>query len=94
MKLSNGNIRIIPITLPVTAHETVKLEIGQNIGLKGMDGVLYGFLKLEEKYKYNKQEELNYTYAYYVTFGFLKSWNDPISPLLSNILKNKLHYNM
>jgi sulfate adenylyltransferase len=63
MRLSDGNIWTIPITLSVTTDEAEKLEIGQDIGLKGMDGVLYGVLKLEEKYKYNKQEEMEYIYG-------------------------------
>ena len=46
----------IPITLPVTEEEADKLEIGDDIALYGEDGELYGTLKLEEKYTYDKKK--------------------------------------
>ena len=54
--LSNGLVWSIPITLPVTESEADKLEIGDDIALYGEDGQLYGTLKLEEKYTYDKKE--------------------------------------
>ena len=63
MRLSNGTVWTIPITLPVTNNDAAKLEIGTEIGLKGLDGKLYGVLKLEEKYKYNKQVESELIYG-------------------------------
>ena len=52
--LSNGLVWSIPITLPVTESEADKLDIGDDIALYGEDGQLYGTLKLEEKYTYEK----------------------------------------
>ena len=49
----------IPITLPVTEEEADKLEIGDDIALYGEDGELYGTLKLEEKYTYDKKKAQN-----------------------------------
>jgi sulfate adenylyltransferase len=63
MRLSDGTVWPIPITLPVSNDEAAKLEIGSEIGLKGFDGKLYGILKLEEKYKYNKKEEAEFIYG-------------------------------
>ena len=55
--LSNGLVWSIPITLPVTESEADKLEIGDDIALYGEDGQLYGTLKLEEKYTYDKEKK-------------------------------------
>ena len=54
--LENGLVWSIPITLPVTEEEADKLEIGDDIALYGEDGELYGTLKLEEKYTYDKKK--------------------------------------
>ena len=56
--LSNGLVWSIPITLPVTESEADKLEIGDDIALYGEDGQLYGTLKLEEKYTYDKEKRV------------------------------------
>ncbi|MCQ6282348.1 sulfate adenylyltransferase [Bacillus sp. EB600] len=63
MRFSNGTVWTIPITLPVTNEEAEQLEIGMEIGLKGLDKNLYGVLKLDEKYNYNKQEEAEQIYG-------------------------------
>ena len=57
--LENGLVWSIPITLPVTEEEADKLEIGDDIALYGEDGELYGTLKLEEKYTYDKKKAQN-----------------------------------
>ena len=56
--LENGLVWSIPITLPVSEEEADKLEIGDDIALYGEDGELYGTLKLEEKYTYDKKKKL------------------------------------
>ncbi|MDU1641368.1 MAG: sulfate adenylyltransferase, partial [Staphylococcus epidermidis] len=61
--LSNGLVWSIPITLPVTESEADKLEIGDDIALYGEDGQLYGTLKLEEKYTYDKEKEARLVYG-------------------------------
>ena len=40
----------------VTESEADKLDIGDDIALYGEDGQLYGTLKLEEKYTYDKEK--------------------------------------
>lgn len=57
IKLSNGLVWSIPITLPVTIEESTKYKNGDDIALVGEDGVTYGILHLEEKYKYDKEQE-------------------------------------
>ena len=57
MRLADGTIWSIPITLSVTVEEAEQYHIGEEIALKGQDGVVYGVLKLEEKYTFDKQYE-------------------------------------
>ncbi|MED4207562.1 sulfate adenylyltransferase [Neobacillus mesonae] len=63
MRLADGTVWTIPITLDVTNEEAAKLEIGSEIGLKGPDGNLYGILLLEEKFTYDKQQEAQHIYG-------------------------------
>ncbi len=62
MKLANGIVWSIPITLPVSKQISNGLEIGQDIALKGSDDVIYGILTLEEKFEYNKDVEALFIY--------------------------------
>lgn len=61
--LENGLVWSIPITLPVTEAQANELNIGDDIALYGEDGVLYGTLKLEEKYTYDKEKEAQNVYG-------------------------------
>ena len=61
--LENGLVWSIPITLPVSEEEANQLEIGDDIALYGKDGELYGTLKLEEKYTYDKEKEAKLVYG-------------------------------
>ncbi|SUM68017.1 sulfate adenylyltransferase [Staphylococcus saccharolyticus] len=61
--LENGLVWSIPITLPVTEDEADQLNIGDNVALYGEDGKLYGTLKLEEKYTYDKEKEARLVYG-------------------------------
>lgn len=63
MRLSNGLVWSIPITLPVTQEEADQLNIGEEIALKGEDGVIYGTLTLEEKFTYDKDLEAEKVYG-------------------------------
>lgn len=58
MRLADGTIWSIPITLSVTVEEAEQYHIGEEIALKGQDGVVYGVLKLEEKYTFDKHYEV------------------------------------
>lgn len=57
VRLKNGCVWSIPITLPVTEEKASSLQIGEDIALYGEDGNLYGVLKLEEKFTYDKSKE-------------------------------------
>lgn len=63
LRLENGLVWSIPITLPVTEEEADELEIGDDVALYGEDGHLYGVIKLEEKYTYDKAKEAQNVYG-------------------------------
>lgn len=63
MRLANKLVWSIPITLPVSNGEADHLIIGQEIALKGNDGLIYGVIKLEEKYIYDKELEAQLIYG-------------------------------
>lgn len=63
LRLSNGLVWSIPITLSVTEEEASQLDIGSNIALYGRDSQLYGVLELEEKFTYDKEKEANLVYG-------------------------------
>lgn len=63
MRLSNGLVWSIPITLPVTEEEAERFETGETLALKGADGVIYGTLTLEEKYTVDKEREARLVYG-------------------------------
>ncbi|GEN85853.1 sulfate adenylyltransferase [Oceanobacillus sojae] len=56
-RLADGTIWSIPITLPVTEEQAKNLNIGEQIALRGTDGIIYGTITMEEKYDYDKKKE-------------------------------------
>ncbi|MFD1451873.1 sulfate adenylyltransferase [Oceanobacillus sojae] len=56
-RLADGTIWSIPITLPVTEEQAKNLNIGEQIALRGTDGIIYGTITMEEKYAYDKKKE-------------------------------------
>lgn len=62
-RLSNGTVWSVPITLSVTAEEADSYQVGDEIALKGEDGVIYGTIELTEKYAYDKQLEAQKIYG-------------------------------
>ena len=62
MHLANGLPWTIPITLPVTKDMAKELSIGDEVFLKGVDGIYYGVIHLEEIYEYDKKEEAQLVY--------------------------------
>jgi len=62
-RLSNGTVWSVPITLSVTEKEADRYQIGDNIALKGEDGIIYGTLELTEKYSYDKVLEAEKIYG-------------------------------
>jgi sulfate adenylyltransferase len=62
-RLADGTVWSVPITLSVTADESEHYPIGSEAALKGEDGVIYGTVKVEEKYSYNKELEAENVYG-------------------------------
>jgi len=63
MRLANGVVWSIPITLPVSEEQADGYRIGDYIALRGEDQEFYGILTLEEKFTYDKLEEAQYVYG-------------------------------
>ena len=61
IRLANGFVQSIPITLPVSEEVAAELEIGEEVKLV-KDGVIYGVLTLEEKYTPDKTVEAENVY--------------------------------
>ncbi|MEW9674836.1 sulfate adenylyltransferase [Lentibacillus sp. L22] len=63
MRLADGTIWSIPITLPVTKEQADAFAIGEKLALAGEDGVNYGILHLAEIYSYDKEKEARFVYG-------------------------------
>ncbi|WP_112182157.1 MULTISPECIES: sulfate adenylyltransferase [Paraliobacillus] len=63
LRLVDGTVWSVPITLAVTLEEAESLEVGEEIALKGEDDVIYGTIQLEEKYESNKHLEAQKVYG-------------------------------
>nr|WP_249305834.1 sulfate adenylyltransferase [Lederbergia citrea] len=63
LRLANGTIWSIPITLSVSKEEADQFEIGEDIALKGEDGKIYGTLSLLEKFGFDKSIEVKHVYG-------------------------------
>jgi sulfate adenylyltransferase len=62
MRLTNGLVWPIPITLPVSAELAAILEVGETLGLEDSTGTLVGVLELTEKFSYDKKREAQLAY--------------------------------
>ncbi|GAA0137986.1 sulfate adenylyltransferase [Paenibacillus sp. YSY-4.3] len=58
MRLADGTVWSIPITLSVSEQQAQKLEISKRVALVGeQDGVVYGLLDVQSVYKVDQAEE-------------------------------------
>lgn len=57
MRLANGTIWSIPITLPISHEDAENYQAGEDIFLIGEDGIKYAVMTIEEKYEIDKEQE-------------------------------------
>ncbi|WP_433944226.1 sulfate adenylyltransferase [Paenibacillus sp. SN-8-1] len=57
MRLANGTVWSIPITLAVDETDAASLKIGDKVALIGEDGVTYGLIDVESIYQVDQAEE-------------------------------------
>lgn len=62
LKLQNGCIWSLPITLAVTREQAETIRIGETVALTGENEVIYGVLEVTEKYEYDKEYEAKRVY--------------------------------
>ncbi len=62
MRLANGLVWSIPITLPVTREVADTLRVGEEIALTEPDGRLLALMTLAEKFEYDKTREAQNVY--------------------------------
>lgn len=57
MRLKNGSVWSLPITLAVSNEQAKSISIGQRIALAGETGTIYGVMDVTEKYICDKERE-------------------------------------
>jgi sulfate adenylyltransferase len=62
MRLANGLIWSIPVTLPVEVEFAATLGVGEEIALAGPDGTIHAVMTVESKYMPDKQVEAEKVY--------------------------------
>ncbi len=63
MRLASGQVWTLPVTLAVTAAEAARWRLGEEIPLVAPDGRLLARLKLEDKFRYDREEEARLVYG-------------------------------
>jgi len=62
MRLGNGVVWSIPITLPVTPEQAEDLAVGEELALMQTPDHVLGLMQLQEKYTYDKEREAEQVY--------------------------------
>lgn len=62
MRLADGNVWTIPITLPVSKEQADTYTIGEEVALIDEAGTVYGTIQITEIYNYDKEYEALKTY--------------------------------
>lgn len=62
MRLADGYVWSIPITLKITEEESPAYKEGDHVVLLDNTGTIYGILHLEEKYQIDREEEAKLVY--------------------------------
>jgi sulfate adenylyltransferase len=62
MRLANGSVWTIPVTLSAPEEERAKSKVGDDVALRSSDGQLLAVLHLAEIFKYDKQLEAERVY--------------------------------
>ncbi|MDQ0064003.1 sulfate adenylyltransferase [Paenibacillus harenae] len=57
MRLANGTVWSIPITLAVEDAKAAELTVGERAALVGEDGIVYGVIQVESIYKVDQKHE-------------------------------------
>ncbi|BCJ87290.1 sulfate adenylyltransferase [Effusibacillus dendaii] len=62
MRLADGQVWSLPVTLPITAEQSKSIRIGEKAALVGDDNVTYGVMEVIEIFRYDKQWEAENVY--------------------------------
>jgi sulfate adenylyltransferase len=62
MRLADGTVWSLPITLPVPHDVANTINVGETVALAGEDGVIYGTLEVTETYVPDKEKEAKLVY--------------------------------
>jgi len=63
MRLADGSLWTLPITLAVDRDEAMNLTVGRDAALLGSDGEWLGLMHVEDIFPYNKRAEARMVYA-------------------------------
>ncbi len=62
MRLANGLIWSLPITLPVSREVAAAVRVGEEVALVESQGAILGMMKISEKFEYDKNVEAQQVY--------------------------------
>ncbi|HEU4965216.1 MAG TPA: sulfate adenylyltransferase [Bacilli bacterium] len=62
MRLADGTVWSLPITLPVSRELAAEIKVGEKVALVGADGVTYGVMEVSEQFVPDKKYEAEQVY--------------------------------